>query len=115
MNYKGKIGFCNNYYLNINKVGGHYVLIHDIDKKGNCDVSVVTSLEDINHVYNLKKLKYVRNGYTYQIPFNDSNLARWSGIDLSSTKKVDISNISNIGVKHLKRKHLFYVGKFRKK
>lgn len=112
MNIKNKIGYCNNKALRINKPGGHYVYIRKLNKNGTCDVNVVTSLEDKNSRFDLKKLKQVKRGNTYAIPKYDTNFSRWSGINKVPIKNVKLNNIQDIGKKRIKKRHRFFIGKF---
>ncbi|MDR2090934.1 MAG: hypothetical protein LBP62_04700 [Clostridiales bacterium] len=109
----GKIGFCKNKDLGINKKGGHYVYIRDFfgDK---CNVNVVTSLENKNEHLKTNRVLNIKKGYTYPIPLSDSNFTLWSGINYDTIKNVKTSNIINIGKRYIKRKHKFFVGKFSK-
>ena len=111
---KNKIGYCPNKYLGINKKGGHYVFIRNIHKNGTCDVNVITSLEDKNKKFSNKKLRQVRKGNTYAIPFYDSNFTRWSGINKKPIQNVKASNIEDVGKKKIKRRHFFFINKFMK-
>ena len=111
---KGKIGYCDNKDLGINKKGGHYVFINSINKNGTCDVNVMTSLEDGRANVDLRKIKHVRKGNTYPIPFYDANFKLWTGVNKTPIRNVQIDKISNIGKKKIKRRHLFFIGKFLK-
>ena len=84
MTIKNKIGFCNNKDLGIKKAGGHYVYINSVNKNGTCNVNVITSLEDKDKKFNLKKLRHVK----YMI--------------------------KDIGKKKIKKRHFFFIGKFLK-
>ena len=111
--YYGKIGFCNNVTLGINKPGGHYVYIRRIDKSGKtCDVNVITSLEDKNQKFTRKKLANVRAGFVYPIPFFDGNFKRWSGVTNNPKQGIPVSNIKGIGNRYIKKRHRFFIGKF---
>jgi hypothetical protein len=112
MKIKSKIGYCDNKTLGIKSQGGHYVYIHNFNGNGTCDVNVVTSLEDTNSNYNLKKLKQVKRGNTYPIPKYDANFSRWSGINKNVIKNIPLSSIKNIGIKKVKQRHKFYIGKY---
>lgn len=112
MKIKNKIGYCDNRFLGINKLGGHYVYIRKVNNNGTCDVNVVTSLEDKNSRFDLKKLKQVKRGNTYAIPKYDTNFSRWSGINKIPIKNVKLNNIKDIGKKRIKKRHKFFIGKF---
>lgn len=114
MKIKNKIGYCDNRFLGINKSGGHYVYIQNVNKNGTCDVNVMTSLEDSRANVNLHKIKHVRKGNTYSIPFYDANFKLWTGVNKKPIRNVKISEIKNIGRKKIKRRHLFFIGKFLK-
>ncbi len=109
---KGKIGYCDNKVLGINKKGGHYVFINSINKNGTCDVNVITSLEDKNFNFNLKKLRQVKRGNTYVIPKTDANFRLWSGVNIIPIRNVRIDRIEDIGKKKIKKRHYFFIGKF---
>ena len=113
-NVKGKIAYCDNKNLKglEHLPGGHYVYIRDVDKNGKCNVNVVTSLESAHNQYNNNKLKHVRKGNVYPIPVYDSNFSKWSGITKTPITNVDINSLKSIGVKDIKRRHKFYIGKF---
>ena len=111
---KNKIGYVDNRYLGINKPKGHYVYIRQVNKDGTCDVNVITSLESGPNIYNSKKLYHVRKGNTYPIPVYDSNFKKWSGVTKTPIKNVQIDKIESIGNKKIKRRHIFYIGKFLK-
>ncbi len=112
MKIKNKIGYCNNRALNINKDGGHYVYIRKINNNGTCDVNVITSLEDENSRFNLRKLRQVKRGNTYAIPKYDANFSRWSGVNKTPIRDVKLTSIKNIGCKRIKKRHNFFIGKF---
>lgn len=140
--YLGKIGFCENKVLNIRdkdgriKKGGHYVYIREIYGK-KCNVNVITSLENYLYEYdkNAKKWKQVfdengnpvihytfdklhkvRNGYLYPIPKNDADFKFWSAINLDGNKNgVPLSEVKQVGLKKIKHRHKFFVGKYTKK
>lgn len=114
MTIKNKIGFCNNKDLGIKKAGGHYVYINSVNKNGTCNVNVITSLEDKDKKFNLKKLRHVKYGDTYSIPIVDSNFTRWSGINKTPIKNVKSNMIKDIGKKKIKKRHFFFIGKFLK-
>ena len=112
MTIKNKIGFCNNKDLGIKKAGGHYVYINSVNKNGTCNVNVITSLEDKDKKFNLKKLSQVRKGNTYPIPKYDANFKLWSGVTKTPIRNVKTNKILNIGSKRMKKRHFFYIGKF---
>lgn len=112
--YVGKIGYCDNADLGINKPKGHYVYIRKYYNNGTCDVNTITSLEDNKGNFNLSKIEHVKKGNTYCIPKYDSNFTRWSGVNKTQIKGVPISKIQNIGNKSFKKRHRFYIGKFLK-
>ncbi len=117
----GKIGFCYNTDLGINDIygkplkGGHYVYIRQLN--GNrCDVNIITSLEDEKGKLLPKKINKVKRGLLYAIPTSDTNFERWSAINLDgNVKNVKLSKIKSIGVKSVRKRHKFFVGKFTKK
>ncbi len=91
MNYKkikNQIGYIENKYLGIPRPGGHYVYIREVNNNGMCDVNVVTSLEDRDKKINRKKIKQVRVGNTYALPYFDTNFSRWSGVNKKPIKNV---------------------------
>lgn len=107
----GKIGVCDNSALGIPRTGVHYVYIRSLN--GNkCDVNVITSLERRWYRFDQDKLKQVRNGNTYPIPKNDSNLPLWSGVTHNPIKGVDVSKIRDIGKISIKQRHHFFIGKY---
>ena len=112
MKIKNKIGYCDNRALRINKTGGHYVYIRKINNNGTCDVNVITSLEDKNSRFDLKKLRQVKRGNTYAIPKNDTNFSRWSGVNKTPIKNVKLTSVKDIGRKRIKKRHNFFIGKF---
>ncbi|MDR2090593.1 MAG: hypothetical protein LBP62_02950 [Clostridiales bacterium] len=109
----GKIGYCDNKDLGINKSGGHYVYIRELsgDK---CNVNVVTSLEDKDG-FNNNRINKIRKGYVYPIPFYDANFSRWSGVNRLSVNNVKVIDIKDIDKKKIKRRHKFFIGKFSSK
>ena len=116
----GKIGYCDNRSLRLkDKQGryisdGHYVYIREDNKNGTCNVNVVTSLEEQSGRYSLNKIKQVRKGNTYSIPKYDANFSLWSGINKHPVENVRTDKIVDIGKKRIKKRHLFYIGKFMK-
>lgn len=119
-NYVGKIGYCDNKVLGIRdkngKIlkGGHYVYIRE-QNGSKCDVNVITSLEDKNGNFKLRKLDKVRKGYVYPIPKDDADFSQWSAINLDGNiTNINLASIKNIGSKSIKRRHKFFVGKFTK-
>ena len=118
----GKIGYCDNATLGITDLsgkpirGGHYVYIRELDGAGRCNVNVVTSLENKNGVYDLRKISKVKHGYLYPVPKNDAGFTQWSAINLDGNiNGVAVSKIKNIGAVKMKRRHKFFVGKFTKR
>ena len=116
MKIKGKIGYVENKNLKglEHLSGGHYVYINEDNKDGTCNVNVVTSLESGKEQYSLHKLRHVRKGNTYPIPFYDANFSKWSGITRKSINNVLVADIKDIGKKKIKRRHKFYIGKYMK-
>lgn len=112
--YKNKIGYCDNKNLHglENVPGGHFVFIRKIKKNGICDVNVITSLEKNSNQFNLDKIKHVKKGNTYPIPYFDANFTKWSGVTHNPIKNVDLSSIKDIDKKHIKRRHFFFIGKY---
>lgn len=112
---KYKIGYCKNKFLkgvNGDKEKGHYVIIRKINNDGTCDVNTFTSLEFYDRAFKNDRLSQVRKGNTYSIPYYDSNFPLWTGVSTNIIKNVEIKNITDIGKKHINRKHLFFIGKF---
>ena len=109
--YKGKIGYCDNKNLGINKSGGHYVYINKVNNDGTCNVNVVTSLEFNAFNYKDKKIRHVRYGDTYPIPIKDANFSLWSGVNLQKINNIDISAIKSIGKRDIKNKHKSFINK----
>ena len=106
--YVGKIGWCENADLKINKPSGHYVYIRGYN--GNtCTVSTFTSLEDSNRKIHTKRMQYIRNGNVYPIPKKDASFSRWTGLN-QNRLTVETSKIQHVGCKKVKRKHLFMFG-----
>ncbi|MBO5357335.1 MAG: hypothetical protein J6A95_06150 [Clostridia bacterium] len=102
--YVGKVGYCDNVHLNINKPAGHYVYISKYN--GNkCDVHTITSLEDDKRKLNKKRIAHVRKGNIYPIPKYDTNLPKWSGITKHPIKNVELSKIQDIGKIKIKQRH----------
>ena len=108
---KGKIGYCDNINLNINKPKGHYVYINKVHRNGTCDVNVITSLESKPLEYKNKKIRHIRYGDTYPIPIKDGNFHLWSGVNLETIKNVKISDIKSLGIKNIKIKHKNFINK----
>lgn len=107
----GKVGYCDNKDLGINKPGGHYVYIRGIN--GNkCDVNVITSLEDKNKQFNYKRLNQVKKGNIYALPLQDTDFSRWSGVGKNSIQNVKLSDIQDIDRKKIKHRHKFFIGKY---
>lgn len=104
-NYVGKIGYCDNATLGIKGAdgkpirGGHYVYIREM--RGNkCDVNIITSLEDKHGNFDNFKLGKVKRGYLYPVPQNDTDLTRWSAVNLDGNingLKIKIYRISAAG------------------
>lgn len=114
MKIKNKIGYCKNSNLDGLKhlAGGHYVYIRKVNKNGTCDVNTITSLEDKNGRFDIKKLSHIRKGNTYSIPIYDANFSRWSGVTKTPIKNVCVDKVKNIGCKKIKQRHYFYIGKY---
>lgn len=117
----GKVGYCDNRTLGIKSTdgkplkGGHYVYIREVNGD-KCNVNVITSLEDRNGIYDLRKVGKVKYGYLYPIPKGEADFTRWSAINLDGNiKNIPIARIRDIGKKKIKRRHKFFVGKFTKK
>lgn len=117
----GKIGYCDNRTLGIKDErgkplrGGHYVYIREMHGANRCNVNVITSLENKSGYYDFDKLGKVKRGYLYPVPKADANFARWSAVNLDGNiKGVKITDIQNIGLKSMKRRHRWFVGKFHK-
>lgn len=120
-NYVGKIAFVDNSVLGILDAygvpmrGGHYVYIRKVS--GNkCDVNVITSLEDKQSNVYPRKLNKVRRGYLYPIPKGDANFNQWSAINLDGNiNGVKLSDLQSVGIRKIKDRHKWFVGKFAKK
>lgn len=106
----GQIGYCDNSKLGIDKPGGHYVYIRSVEG-GKCDVNVVTSLERGKEQFISAKIKHIRKGYTYPIPYYDADFREWSGIKNNAIKGVSLSEVRNIGVKGISDKHKAFINK----
>ncbi len=118
----GKIGFCDNATLGITDKygkpikGGHYVFVRELDGVGKCNVNVVTSLENKNGVYDLRKISKVKHGYLYPVPKNDADFTQWSAINLDGNiNGVPLSKIKNIGKVKMRKRYRFFVSKFTKR
>lgn len=112
----GKIGFALNIDLGIkgSSSKGHYVYIRR-NHGDTVDVNVVTSLEDKDKNFVDNKIRKVRRGSLYQIPYQDANFSRWSAIDLNSKIfRLDKRKIMAIDSKKINDKHKIYIGKFGK-
>ncbi len=116
----GQIGFCENSKLGIKDKngsfkGGHYVFIREVTDDGKCNVNVITSLENKQGEYQIKKLGKVKNGYLYPIPKGDADFSQWSAINLDGNiNGIKVSDIKQIGFRKIKKRHRFFVGKFTK-
>ena len=99
MKIKNKIGYCDDKDLGIKKSGGRYVYINSVNKNGTCNVNVVTSPENKDKKFNLKKLSQLRKGNIYLIPRHDASFKLWTGVTKTPIKYVKTSKISNIGSK----------------
>lgn len=118
----GKIGYCDNATLGIMDIngkpikGGHYVYIRELDGTGKCNVNVITSLENKNGVYDLRKISKVKHGYLYPVPKNDASFTQWSAINLDGNiNGIAVSKIKNIGKVKMRKRHRFFVSKFTKR
>lgn len=114
---KNKIGYCRNKHLKGvkgKKNKGHYVYIRQVNVDGTCDVNVITSLEDKDKNITPSKIKQVRRGNTYPIPYYDANFTRWSGVNKTPIKNVNQKYIKDIGKKKIKKRHYFFINKFMK-
>lgn len=114
---RGQIGYADNKDIpgleHLPK--GHYVYISRINNDtGLCDVNIITSLVDDKNNFDSKKLKYVKRGSTYSIPYYDSNFPKWSGVKLEIKKGVKLSSIREIGQKKIKSRHKWFIGKYSK-
>lgn len=81
-----------------------------MDSKGNCSVSVFTSLEKPDYSYNFKHLYYTKQGDIYPLPKSDTNFPRWTGLS-NKVLIVPLSRIQSGGLKMIKRKHHFMIDK----
>ena len=114
MKIKNKIGYCSNKHLKGvqgNPNGGHYVIIRSINKNGTCDVNTFTSLED-SKGFKTNRIDHIKKGNIYPIPKYDANFPLWTGCTRKPIKNVKISHIKNIGKTKIKKRHLFFIGKF---
>ena len=119
--YLGKIGFCDNSVLGIKDEsgkpldGGHYVYIREVGN-GKCNVNVITSLENKSERFQIEKLKKVKRGMLYPIPKRDANFKQWSAVNLDGNiNNIPLSKITQIGIRSMKKRHRFFVGKFTNK
>lgn len=114
MKIKNKIGYCDNKNLKgLEHIqGGHYVYIREDNKNGTCNVNTITSLEDRNKHFDIKKLSHVKKGNTYPIPIYDATFSKWSGVTKTPIKNIRTDAIKNIGCKSIKKRHNFYIGKY---
>ncbi len=105
-------------------IGGHYAYVRK--KRGRTWVHVITSIEslkkDSKHTIPIvidkrtgetrylseKKLRDIRNGRVYPIPFNDGNFRVWSGINKNYINNVNEQKIQSINKKKIRRKHKFF-------
>lgn len=120
-NIVGKVGYCDNKTLGIKGIdgkplrGGHYVYIREVNGS-KCNVNIITSLEDKRGFFDNFKLGKVKRGYLYPVPQTDTDLTRWSAVNLDGNiKGVKVADIQNIGSKQIKQRHKFFVGKYTKK
>ena len=119
--YVGKIGYCDNATLGIKDKygkfvkGGHYVYIREM-RGDKCNVNIITSLEDRHGNFDGFKLGKAKRGFLYPVPQSDTDLIRWSAINLDGNiNGIKVSDIQNIGSKSIRRRHKFFVGKYTKK
>ncbi len=116
MKWNGKIGYATNKDLGIDVKPdeGHYVYIRK-DNGKTVDVNVITSLETSNKTIIPERIGKVRRGWLYPIPYHDANFPRWSAIVLNShTNNIDKKKIKLVGLKKIKRRHKWFVGRFGK-
>ena len=85
---------------------GHYVYIKK-RYKDYAIVNLITSLEKGPYEYNVKKLKHIRLGKLFAIPYNKSNFNRWSAIDLLD-HNVKLSDINFKNKKYINIKNKRY-------
>lgn len=127
--FNGKIGLCNNSDLPDlqSNEGMHYVYIRKTKNRNKVDVHTLTTIEnvikddkhsipivinkhgDIRYI-DPKKIRAIRNGNLYPIPFYQSNLTKWVGITRKPIKNVDKNKII-ITNKKIWKRHKFIVGK----
>ena len=74
-------------------------------------MDIVSSLEK-NGEIDLDRMKKIRKGYLYPIPFRDANFKRWSAFRDRPIYNVSLSDVTLGGCKKVKKRHLFYVGKY---
>lgn len=112
----GKIGYCLNNKLGIRNDfnDGHYVYIRK-DNGNTVDVNIITSLEDDNNYFKIKRINKIKKGYIYAIPKKDSNFNLWSGVDLTQIKNIKKEYIKSVDLKKIKRRHKWFIGLFGKK
>lgn len=126
--YNGKIGLVKDRDLGIaNSNGCHYVYVKRTKTKDKYDVHTITSIENnecdekhtlpivIDRQNNVKyidpnKIRAIRNGNLYAIPYYQTNLSKWSGITKKPIKNIDKSKIMRTD-KKIWRRHKFIVGK----
>ena len=126
--YNGKIGLMKDNDLGIaNSNGCHYVYVKRTNIKDKYNVYTITSIEndkcDKKHTIPLEidkhkniryldpnKIRALRNGNLYAIPYYQTNLPKWSGITKNPIKNIDKNKIKRTKKKIWKR-HKFIVGK----
>lgn len=118
--YVGKVAFCDNATLGITDKygvpikGGHYVYIRKVNGT-KCDVNIITSLENDYGQYQVKKLDKVKRGMLYPIPKGDADFKQFSAVNLDGNiNNVKLSDLQNIGIRKIKDRHKWFVGKFTK-
>lgn len=117
--YVGKIAWCDNHNLRIKDKngniipGGHFVFVRKKNKNKTYSVSTFTSLDDKNGIIIKNKMAQVRNGNIYQLPTNDCNFPRWTGLNKNSIV-VKNNSLTSIKGKKVKRKHYYMFNKHKK-
>lgn len=108
----GKVGWCDGKTLGLST--GHYVFIRRV--YGNkCSVNTFTSIGVVSGGYKINKVQKIETGVIYPIPKKDLSLPRFSGVHKNVITNVPISQIRDVGLHTLKRRHHHYIQKYQKK
>lgn len=89
----GSVCYCLNKDLpKLEKIkGGHYVYVYEINNNETANVCVITSLESESNVFTQRKIKRLKHGFAYAVPYKDANFTKWSGVNLNLIKGVKLS------------------------